>query len=494
MRTKGILFSLLLLAFFSCEKEEKDDKESDKTTIAGEEFTPTESSVVNTGESLTLTFTEGTKKVEIITNDTIEGTYEITSSELKSTTLQANLTFTDGTTSYIGTIGSVVITDEGENVISGSYEATVVSDTKVEVEISSGAFSELEVEIDEPEEEEPSIVITEESINDTLALCYSNLESFIELSYLFDAVYSNSITSPNTSWDAIYGHTLASSNEKINQLWDDGYDIILLTNFVLEQADEIITDEETKNLVIAQAKAIRAYVYYTLYIWYGDLPLIQVYQPDTWSRSSKEDIFELIQADAESANEILPSSWEGSENKVVKSFVQGLICRNYLETGSYSDAQTLALQIINSGEYALDATVDNITSSSTEVYWGFDKGDNEEFNTFFTKGSFVPVIRYTETILIAAEALYNLGQQMEAISYINMLKNRRSEAEIMSIDNDVISNQWEVELTQEGCIFNTLKRYSKATSELSIEDYRLILPIPQLVLETYPSMTQNPGY
>lgn len=491
MKTRSFLLAILVCCTFACDKEGTKDETDEKTTIDGQEFNPTQSSVVNNGENLLLSFEEGSKSIEIITNDTVEGTYAITTQSLKSTALMANLTYTDGTTSYIAKSGNVTITAEGDGVISGTYNATVFSE-EVELAISSGVFSELDVELDIEEEIPP---VTEESINDTLILCYNNLESFVEFSFLFDAVYSNTITAPSTSWDDIYGHSQNTTNVKATQLWNDGYDIILQANFVLEQAEEIITDEETKNSVTAQAKAIRAYAYNTLSTWFGELPLIMVYEPESWSRASQAEVLALIEADADAAIEYLPSSWSESESyKVTKTFAQGLLCRVHLTNAAYSDAMTLAQQIINSGEYALDATVDNITSASTEIYWGFEKGDNEEFNTFFTNGSYVPVLRYTETMLVFAEAANNLGQQMEAMNSINMMKSRRGEGEIMTIDNATIRNQWEVELAQEGSIFNTMKRYGAASGELGIDEYKLVLPIPQSVLDSYPSMTQNPGY
>lgn len=492
MKIRLFLLVILACSAFACEKEEKKDGTEEKTTIDGQEFNPTQASIINYGESLVLTFEEGNKAIEITTNDTVAGTYEITTQALKSTALMANLVYTDGTITYTANSGSVTITDEGDGVMSGSYNATVVSE-EVELEISSGAFSEIGVEAST--EEETPVPVTEESINDTLLLCYTNLENFVQFEFLFDAVYSNKISSPNTSWDAIYSHSQNSTNEMVAQMWTKAWEVILPANFVLENAENIIADEESKNAVIAQAKAIRSYTYYTLSTWFGSLPLVQVYEPASWAMSQIGDVLDMVKNDALAAAEYLPVTWgESDGNKVTKTLVQGILCRVYLYDQDYTGAMNLAQTIVNSGNFALDVTVDNITSESNETYWGFAKGDDEVFNASFTKGSYVPVIRYTETILVSAEAAYNLGQQMEAANYINMLKNRREESEVMQVATDIIYEQYITELEQEGNVFNTIKRFSKATSSLQIEDFRQVLPIPQSAIDSNPDLYQNPGY
>jgi hypothetical protein len=157
-------------------------------------------------------------------------------------------------------------------------------------------------------------------------------------------------------------------------------------------------------------------------------------------------------------------------------------------------ALNICQSLIDGGNYQLETEVDNFTASNKEIYWGFDKGNNEEFNTFFTKGDYVPAIRYTETLLIYAEGAYQAGQQMKAMETINMLKNRRGENSITEINADTILIQWRMELNNEGSIFNALKRHEKVKETLDIDDYMQKLPIPQFVIEENPQMTQNAGY
>ena len=118
------------------------------------------------------------------------------------------------------------------------------------------------------------LIDTESAINDSLQSCYVRLHRYIEFAYLFDAVYSNHILAPDGSWTEIYNHTQtqSSNNAKILNLWSDAYDIIYKVNLILESSGVIISAID-RQAVTAQAKAMRAYLYYNLLIWLGEVPL-----------------------------------------------------------------------------------------------------------------------------------------------------------------------------------------------------------------------------
>ena len=494
MYLRSIIFILLVSVFISCEDEgnNPDDKE-EVTTINGETFTPTQVSCLNNGEGFELSFTEGSKTVEIITNDTVAGTYTITTISLKSGELQANLTYSDGTVTYTANSGTVEVSQDSDGTISGNYDATVTSAENVTLEISSGSFSGLEAE--PAEEPEPEPEITESIINDTLLISYTNFNEYIELTDLFDAVYSNQASAPNAAWTAIYDHNQNTTDSKVAQLWENAWDIIFVTNFIIENAADAIIDEADRNPVVAQAKTIRAFLYFSLLSWFGDIPIELDITGGSNARSPQADVLALIREDAAMAVDHLPESWTGDETfRLPKSFAQSILIRTYLYEEDFMSASAMAEQIINGSMYALNIDPDNFTEGGGELFYGFARGDNTEFNTFFTKGTYVPVIRYTETLLAAAEASFNLGDMMKALNYINELKARRDEPESATLNNEDIFDQWLAELYFEGSIFAVYKRFEKAESGLAISTFRQLLPIPQSVIDTNPLIVQNPGY
>lgn len=341
------------------------------------------------------------------------------------------------------------------------------------------------------------LLSTESDIQDTLLYCYSKLYDYNELLYLFDAVYSNNVPAPDASWTEIYDHsqTQSSDNEKIYMLWENAFDLIYTTNLVIQSAEIVITDQPSQDQIIAQAKAIRAYLYYNLVNWFGEVPIEPGTAGSIIPRNSTEEVLAQVIQDATGASQLLPMSWSVPDNfRIPKSFAKAILSRAYLYSNNYNESLNPTLDIINSGMYALNADPTNFTSAVTEIFCGFEKRSNAEFNTFFDKGSFVPLIRLTESFLVAAEDLLNTGNQASAINYINMLKNRRGLPTITSLSSEELFQQWNTELMKEGCMFLTLKRYGKALAIVQGYPHKLILPVPLSFIMSNVNLTQNAGY
>ena len=160
----------------------------------------------------------------------------------------------------------------------------------------------------------PSLLETEAAINDTLQSCYSRLHDYIELAYLFDAVYSNHIQAPDGSWTEIYNHTQtqSSNNAKILDLWSDAYDIIFSVNLILESSGVILSVID-RQAVTAQAKAIRAYLWYNLLTWFGGIPLETGLLESMIPRNTAEEVLAQIERDVNDASQSLPMIWSASE-------------------------------------------------------------------------------------------------------------------------------------------------------------------------------------
>ena len=493
MKTNYLLLVILMVLFTACEKEDDIGPEDTNTIIGGEIFTPSESSAEKSPDGMILTFTGEGKKVQIVTNDTVAGTYNIISQSLKSTqALQANITYNDGLKNYNGTSGTVQVTHGEEGTVSGTYDATLVSDDDDIIEVSSGSFTNMQLLGTSPA---ISLISTEAGINDTLELCYGLFYNYVEFLYLFDAVYTNTTSAPAGSWDDIHGHAQSDTDEKVLMLWSKSYEIIFMLNLILESTEDLITDVTVRNPIDAQVKAMRAYIYHNLLIWFGEVPIETGFSENGSPRNPVDEVLNQIKDDANMAVEFLPQSWPvGDEFRFPKSLAQGLLSRVHLFDNNYQEALNMTQQIVNSGQYSLSQSTSNFVQGDSEIIWGFDRGSNNEFNDFFTKGLYVPVMRLTEMYLIAAEASYNIGNPMEALNYINMLKARSGEPEIMSVQSADILEQWVAELESEGSTFNTLKRFDVAESELQIQPHKLLLPIPADVINSNSNMTQNPGY
>jgi tetratricopeptide (TPR) repeat protein len=179
-------------------------------------------------------------------------------------------------------------------------------------------------------------------------------------------------------------------------IWANGYDIINRTNIVLSKLDLI--SEDNKDATAAEAKCIRAMVYYNLSGLFGkpysdgnlttNLTVPLVLDPITSTgeidkayvaRATVQVMYTQIEADLKDAVAGLP---EDNDIRVNKYTAYAFLARLYMAEGKYAEAATAANEIIASGAYALTSTYAaafNNTSNSTEDIFGIQQ--TEQSNT-----------------------------------------------------------------------------------------------------------------
>lgn len=116
----------------------------------------------------------------------------------------------------------------------------------------------------------------------------------------------------------------------------------------------------------------------------------------------------------------------------------------------------------------------------------------------------VPIIRYEEVILNLAEALLNLGQPEEALTYLNMIPENRNADLYTEATIENILEERRKEFMFEGLYYWDLQRLQmdivKVDAEQNITetipygDHRRIHPIGNAELDANSNIVQNPGY
>jgi len=489
MKVRLLYFLAIALLLSSCDLRNPVPEENE-ALIGDELFQPSESSVSIIDGKLALTFTDGEKRVEINTNDTIQGKYEVIEYSKKASALEATIIYTDGNNTWYGTSGYVTIA-MNDGLYEGSYEASLKAEDETEIEISSGNFDGIEAE----EEAGTGLLETEAEVLSSLDSCQALFKYYIEYLYIFDALYSNDTLAPAASWSSVYAHNLDGSDAQISALWDKAWTIIGMANLIIESSETAISDISTREQALAQAEVLRAYNYYALLKWFGGVPIISQREQVNVERSSSEDLALFIQADLEHALNYLPvSSSSSALGWFPSASARELLVHIYLNEGDYISALASGQEIIYSNQYALDAGTSNFASDNPEIFNGFTTSGDSDFSKVFKKGDFVPVFRLTETYLACAEAMIMTGQSMEAVNYLNQVRMRRNEDPLMTADSDAVYAQYRTELKAEGSIFTVMKRFDKAAAELQLDSYKLILPIPASALQANALLEQNPGY
>lgn len=188
----------------------------------------------------------------------------------------------------------------------------------------------------------------------------------------------------NADWRIKYfENTLNAANADLD--WKLPYLVIDYANLIIKYVPDIkFTDESTKNSILAQAYAMRAYMYFTMVKTWGGLPLIT--QPtegfdakSTYkSREPVSDIFKLIKQDIEQALKLFPdnnypagrSMWSKSATNTLKGYVY-LWSGKRMEGGS-ADFK-IALQAINAAQESDVVLLNNFR----DIFSYTNKGNKE---------------------------------------------------------------------------------------------------------------------
>lgn len=142
-------------------------------------------------------------------------------------------------------------------------------------------------------------------------------------------------------------------------IWDGYYRAIFRANIAIERIPEIKMNAALQQRLIAEATFLRAYFYFNLVRWFGDVPLVtkQLTQDEfKQSRAKTSDVYAQIIKDLKAAIDVLPEKSKYAPEdlgRATKGAAKGLLAKVYLTQKDYANAEKYALEVINSNEYAL---------------------------------------------------------------------------------------------------------------------------------------------
>jgi hypothetical protein len=200
-----------------------------------------------------------------------------------------------------------------------------------------------------------------------------------------DDCLGGSSAGDQTDYQNLDDFEITSDNTRIEGVWTNLYTVINRANTIINDADPTISDNVVE--MIAEAKAIRAYSYLELVVLFGGVPLRTENAVESadyhLARSTADEVYTQIETDFLEAIEDLPlkSSYASADkSRMSKGTAQGFLGKAYLYQKEYENAATQFDNVINSGEYALVASVDSIWRSVEEF------GDESLFEASYTSG------------------------------------------------------------------------------------------------------------
>lgn len=118
-------------------------------------------------------------------------------------------------------------------------------------------------------------------------------------------------------------------------------------------------DEAQKNVMIAEVKTIRAYNYFNLSLYFGDVPLVlhllTVDQANSVSRNPKSEVWGFCETELKSAAAALPVSVSGDRlGHMTSASALAILGRLQLAEKKWTDAAQSYKTIIDYGYYSID--------------------------------------------------------------------------------------------------------------------------------------------
>lgn len=144
-------------------------------------------------------------------------------------------------------------------------------------------------------------------------------------------------------------------NDQLRNIWNWMYAGVNRTNYIFEFQDK--TDFEGKEQLLAENAFLRAYYYFELVKFFGDVPMpvdkrVQFGEASSFQRTPVAQVYAQIEADLTRAVTSLPAS-QPDLGSVTLGAAQALLGKVYLYQGKYSEAATVLQEVINSGSYQL---------------------------------------------------------------------------------------------------------------------------------------------
>ncbi len=202
--------------------------------------------------------------------------------------------------------------------------------------------------------------------------------------------------------------TIPSSNTVALQVWRNCYLGVYRTNLVLENVPHIEMNPANRERVLAEAKFLRAYYNFILVTLYGDVPLIEKSEIQSFDaeRTPKSQVYEAIEKDLGEAAEVLPlrSQLKADElGRATKGAAQAYLGKVYLYKRDFTQAEAWFKKVIESNEYALEADFPRIFTIAGE----FGKENIFEINHQYSAQ--YPAARNLASIRQGSAGMYGYG-------------------------------------------------------------------------------------
>ena len=168
--------------------------------------------------------------------------------------------------------------------------------------------------------------------------------------------------------------------------WSDCYAGIKTCHTFLENVDRVPgMDETLKTRMKAEARFVRAFIYFRLASQYGDVPLfdhnLTLQEATDIARTPKADVLNFIRTELNDIVNILPTKQEyapADNGRATKGAVMTLLARTYLYENDWVNVASICEKIMNGqyGQYALFPSYEGLFLQGSDAKYA-DKYNSE---------------------------------------------------------------------------------------------------------------------
>lgn len=188
---------------------------------------------------------------------------------------------------------------------------------------------------------------------------------------VFEATTDNGFEKDDNVTDFNNGD-MAPSNTVIEDLWQNSYLKIAKCNNFLSNIGTVQMDETRKAMMVAEVKTIRAFDYFYLSFFWGDVPLIKtvlsVTEANNVTRTPKQEVVDFVIDELSSASEDLPATRPDAEwGRMTKGAALAILGRVQMAEQQWEDAKATYKQIIDLNVYTIDPRFKELFEDDAET-------------------------------------------------------------------------------------------------------------------------------
>lgn len=186
---------------------------------------------------------------------------------------------------------------------------------------------------------------------------------------------------PGNPLENFYNHTVLPNNTLVKLIWDGSYNLIYMSNSILEGTDQsTVLTEETQKQLKGEALFIRSVGHFYLMNLFGEVPYVtgtDYLENQSLPRTDIETMYQNIIDDLLMAKSLLPENYYGMDRiRANRYTVSAFLARVYLYHEDWQEAVNESSSLINAETYyTLEQDIDLVfDKNSTSTILQFKPG------------------------------------------------------------------------------------------------------------------------